>query len=848
LASFLEVFRIALGQAPSDPVVKKRVDNIVDQLTKDTYDYTCTGIFEQHKLMYSIQLTTMIKAGDGEMDKEELNFFLKGNLALEDVEALKPAEWIPDAGWKDMQILVNIGAETGAPFVDLIKDLVEHLDVFKKWYDLEKPEEVPYPCGYSKSLTKFQQLMFLRCFRADRVMNSVKSYVIEAMENDYFVQPPILNYERIFRQSTALSPVVFILSPGADPQSNLQALAQQQGFFPQKFKSLALGQGQNKPAERLLEMGCHRGHWVVLSNCHLLARWLKTLEKLLLGITKPHPDFRLWLTTDPTPSFPLGILQKSLKVVTEPPDGLKLNMKGNYSKIKQSELDECPHEAYRPLVFVLSFFHAVVQERRKFGKLGWNVAYDFNDSDFDVSRRLLGVYLTKAYDNGDEMKPWGSLRYLIGEAMYGGRVTDSFDRRVLITYLEEYMGDFLFDSYQAFFFAQTDRFDYKVPELGPLENYTAEIARLPLQYSPVVFGLHANAEIRYNFDAVKQIWNNLTDLQPREGSGGEGISREDYIEKVAKDVEEKVPEPFDIMKVRRDLEKIVKDAEAAKAAADKAEKDANKPEGDDEDDEEDFDEDVAVVNDMEPVALSPTTIVLLQEIERWNKLVEQMAVSLFDLQRALKGIVGMSNELDDLAESLFHGKLPDMWRKLAPQTEKGLGGWMTHFQRRYQQFSDWIEAGDDPKVIWLSGLHIPESYLTALVQKTCRRKKWPLDKSTLYTKVTTMTSDDEVLERPMDGCYVTGLTLEGAAWDLKDSCLKAQDPKVLTQELPILQVIPIEANKLKLQNTFRTPVYITQARRNAMGTGLVFEADLATPRHASHWVFQGTALVLNTDA
>lgn len=239
---------------------------------------------------------------------------------------------------------------------------------------------------------------------------------------------------------------------------------------------------------------------------------------------------------------------------------------------------------------------------------------------------------------------------------------------------------------------------------------------------------------------------------------------------------------------------------------------------------------------------------LLQELERWNRLVTRMSESLFELQRALQGIVGMSNELDDLAAALFNGFLPDSWRRLAPQTQKGLGSWMTHFQKRYEQYNTWIQEGSDPKVMWLSGLHIPESYLTALVQTTCRRKKWPLDKSTLYTTVTQMTHEEEVKEKPTDGCYITGLYLEGAAWDYEHSCLKRQDPKVLIVDLPILQVIPIESNKLKLQHTFKTPVYVTQARRSAMGTGLVFEADLASQQDPSHWVLQGTALVLNTDS
>ena len=66
-------------------------------------------------------------------------------------------------------------------------------------------------------------------------------------------------------------------------------------------------------------------------------------------------------------------------------------------------------------------------------------------------------------------------------------------------------------------------------------------------------------------------------------------------------------------------------------------------------------------------------------------------------------------------------------------------------------------------------------------------------------------------------------------------------------ELPVLEIIPIEASKLKLSNTFKAPVYVTQARRNAMGVGLVFEADVTTGEHPSHWILQGVALCLNID-
>jgi len=229
-----------------------------------------------------------------------------------------------------------------------------------------------------------------------------------------------------------------------------------------------------------MEKAISSGSWLMLQNCHLLVKWLVELEKHIDKVSKPHPDFRLWLTTEPTPEFPIGILQRSLKVVTEPPNGLKLNLRNTYFKITGQDFLDCPSEAFPSLVFVLAFFHAVVQERRKYDKIGWNISYDFNESDFRVCKQILDTYLSKAVANNDPKIPWGSLKYLIGEVsfsyfdsrkkfmfylkvMYGGRAIDDFDRRVLRTYMNEYMGDFIFDTFQPFYFHRTDEVAYYIP-------------------------------------------------------------------------------------------------------------------------------------------------------------------------------------------------------------------------------------------------------------------------------------------------------------------------------------------------------------------------------------------------
>ena len=77
---------------------------------------------------------------------------------------------------------------------------------------------------------------------------------------------------------------------------------------------------------------------------------------------------------------------------------------------------------------------------------------------------IIDTYLTKSFENGEERLPWGTLRYLVGEVMYGGRCIDSFDRRILTTYMEEYFGDFIFDTFQPYHFYHNENISYHIPE------------------------------------------------------------------------------------------------------------------------------------------------------------------------------------------------------------------------------------------------------------------------------------------------------------------------------------------------------------------------------------------------
>ena len=216
-----------------------------------------------------------VQDGNGDLNRGELDAFLKGDTGLDAPPRDSPVSWLGASGWKDLLALCAMNDA----FEQLRKDFEKNKDTWKNWYDLEAPETVDLPDGHQEKLTSLQRLCVMRCFRPDRVYNAVKTYVLQAVGEKY-VQPPVLDYGRIFAQSTERSPMVFILSPGADPQGDIQLLCDEKGMM-SKFRFIALGQGQGPKAEHLIDQGTKSGHWVLLQNCHLLVSWLKMLEKKL---------------------------------------------------------------------------------------------------------------------------------------------------------------------------------------------------------------------------------------------------------------------------------------------------------------------------------------------------------------------------------------------------------------------------------------------------------------------------------------------------------------------------------------------------------------------------------------
>lgn len=174
---------------------------------------------------------------------------------------------------------------------------------------------------------------------------SMTTYIINEMEK-FYIEPPPTGMNILFENIDQQTPLIFILSQGADPTSQLLKFAGEMNFM-DKLNMISLGQGQNKKAENLIQQAHAEGQWVMLQNCHLYRSWMPELEKIVLQfpekklIGKIHEDFRLFLTSMPAPYFPVSVLQNSVKLTTEPPRGMKANLKRSWANLSQDFIDGC---------------------------------------------------------------------------------------------------------------------------------------------------------------------------------------------------------------------------------------------------------------------------------------------------------------------------------------------------------------------------------------------------------------------------------------------------------------------------------------------------------------------------
>ncbi|XP_033038308.1 dynein heavy chain 17, axonemal isoform X3 [Trachypithecus francoisi] len=703
LKAFNVVFEKAIQRTTPANEVKQRVINLTDEITYSVYMYTARGLFERDKLIFLAQVTFQVLSMKKELNPVELDFLLRFPFKA---GVVSPVDFLQHQGWGGIKALSEMDE-----FKNLDSDIEGSAKRWKKLVESEAPEKEIFPKEW-KNKTALQKLCMVRCMRPDRMTYAVKNFVEEKMGSK-FVEGRSVEFSKSYEESSPSTPIFFILSPGVDPLKDVEALGKKLGFTIDngKLHNVSLGQGQEVVAEDALDVAAEKGHWVILQNIHLVARWLGTLDKKLERYsTGSHEDYRVFISAEPAPSpethiIPQGILENAIKITNEPPTGMHANLHKALDLFTQDTLEMCTKEMeFKCILFALCYFHAVVAERRKFGAQGWNRSYPFNNGDLTISINVLYNYL-----EANPKVPWDDLRYLFGEIMYGGHITDDWDRRLCRTYLAEYIrtemleGDVLL----APGFQIPPNLDYKGYHEYIDENLPPE--------SPYLYGLHPNAEIGFLTVTSEKLFRTVLEMQPKEtdSGAGTGVSREEKVKAVLDDILEKIPETFNM-------------AEIMAKAAEK----------------------------------TPYVVVAFQECERMNILTNEMRRSLKELNLGLKGELTITTDMEDLSTALFYDTVPDTWVARAYPSMMGLAAWYADLLLRIRELEAWTTDFALPTTVWLAGFFNPQSFLTAIMQSMARKNEWPLDKMCLSVEVTKKNRED-VTAPPREGSYVYGLFMEG---------------------------------------------------------------------------------------
>jgi dynein heavy chain len=230
---------------------------------------------------------------------------------------------------------------------------------------------------------------------------------------------------------------------------------------------------------------------------------MPTLEQICENFEpeRINPEFRLWLTSMPSEHFPTSVLQNGIKITKEPPKGLRANLKNTFLKLDNDKLRKStkPREFQR-LLFGLAFYHAIVIERKKFGPMGWNIPYEFNDTDMDITAAQLQLYVSSY-----AQIPFKVLQQLASVVNYGGRITDDKDMRTSDILIADFFTEAILDP--NYKFSSSGKYYSFTPDPdAPHTSYMQYIESMPLNADPEVFGMHDNAAIA---SAITEADNNF---------------------------------------------------------------------------------------------------------------------------------------------------------------------------------------------------------------------------------------------------------------------------------------------------------------------------------------------------
>lgn len=769
----------------------KRLDIIKNSLFENIYKRVTRGMLHEDWIVFAMLLSRIhlkLFVTERSFDKE-LDYYLRNRkisvklatdlatkaLTIAKQEQQQQATFVPLA-WlssKQNQCLESLSQSNLLEFRTIHQHICEKEINIKEWLDLTTPElNVPTlwtvqtqaqtqqtVSAVDSCVDAMRKLIVIQALRPDRIPAMTKIFVqsvlgpkfVEAAETDVRLDRVV---EREIKSST---PILLCSAIGYDASGKVDDLAAQES---KSITSIAMGSSEGfNQAEVAINTAAKTGKWVMLKNVHLAPQWLVQLEKKLYSL-EPHSSFRLFLTLEINPKISVNLLRAGRVFVFEPPPGIKANLQRTFNAIPPARMMRVPNERSK-LYFLVAWFHAIVQERLRYKPLGWSKLYEFNESDLKVAISTLDTWLDSVAQGRNniapEKIPWTAIQTLFGDCIYGGKVDNIFDHRLLKSFLRKF---FTQNSFEPNFvlannsqFASTptqsscDHIDVIIPEGIRRDEFVAWIDALDAKsHSPTWLGLPPNAERVILFNCGQEVIRKLLRLQALEDedevlvtisqkagdisadsslvselSGGD--VRPTYMKTLATDVQswlDLLPEKIELL---RKTATNIKD---------------------------------------------PLFRYFEREIKCASKLLERVRCELCDLRELCdpEKRVKQTNFYRDIIEKLVMERIPEHWICYKVPSEMKVSSWISDFCLRLNQMARVVDNQNSIRSLPLSlgSLLNPEAYITATCQYVAQANNWSLEELELEFSIVDDDDIQSVEQKQDDRCSFTikNLQLEGA--------------------------------------------------------------------------------------
>jgi dynein heavy chain 2 len=783
LEAFMTLFTKVLNLQITADNVEEKLRQFGNQLKIMVLFYISRSLFKQDRLAFGLHFVRGIMPEKFEPNEWEL---FQGAFIPPSEIASPPPAWCPPDRIQALQLLRSAFPRADESW-QLGKDAL-----WQPWVASDKCEESWDNSIYSRMST-FQRVLMIQAVRPDRLESALTSFACEAIGVNS-LSPPPLSLQRLHKEDTqSRIPVLFITTPGADPSQELEDFAKSHAAETGagiNFHQLAMGGGQNDDAIRLLQDAAKVGDWVCLKNLHLVISWVPLLEKEIKSL-QPHENFRCWLTTEPHARFPPIILETSLKVTYEAPPGVKKNMLRTLESWNQNWFGS-GSDIRSQVMFVCAHFHAIMQERRTYIPQGWTKFYEFSQSDLQSACETASMLVALAQQQGGGMD-WTTMIGVMEQAVYGCRVDNEFDSRLVKEYLSLFFRSDILDGARRNAGSTLEIPPFDIPASTFIPEFRSRVEQLPDLDNPQSFGMAANADRSLQRINSTRVINTLRQLVAGGMNGGEasaaGVNITAWKEQLTP-----------LMKLWDNVNK----SHLSKLRH----------------------VEVRPVTPDDP----PVVAFVLMDAQFASQLGDRVGNDLANIHKVVNGVGLSTPEIQQQAMMLLRSEVPPKWETSWPSAPEAPPVYLQGLAKRIAALKgDWVNRAKNPHQLFaqpvtLSDFLRPDVFLNALRQQTARALKVPIDSLHLVASFEPqLLADPSTSPLPVT---VQDLILEGCSFDpAKKLLVESARNSSLISVLPPLTIAwmsraahPDRAlSSARHAATVSMPIYVSLSREKLIG-------------------------------